>query len=181
MATRRSSTSATETIRKHDCGLRNPALNRAAQLSPRSPFQSRSTTEALATRANVPPVQRSGAEDSRVRGPFLGAARPLGLLPPGPLSPRLLAVRASPRPDRPRTPRVAPPGRAAVGVTAMRSERAGEPPTFLSSTRPRHAGRAASRIPSRKEDAFRCTRGAFHQRTPLSEVGLSTGCRQPVE
>jgi hypothetical protein len=74
----------------------------------------------------------------------------LSALPPGPLSPRLLAARASPRPDPPRTPLVAPPGRAAVGVTAMRSERAYEPATFPSSTRPRRAEEGRLPHPSAK-------------------------------
>jgi len=42
--------------------------------------------------------------------------------------------------------------------------------------------RAASRTPSRKGDAFRRTRGAFHPRTsPCGECPLSTVCSQPVE
>jgi len=144
-------------------------------------FRGRSTTEALESRANGTPVQRSGAEDSRVRGPFLGAAPPLGVCRPG-LSPRDCSRREL-HPDpiglghllshRPATLRLELPPCVPNGPTSRRR--------FFRRLALGAPRRAASRTPSRKEDAFRCTRGAFHRRRPPFGGGLSTACRQPVE
>jgi hypothetical protein len=54
-------------------------------------------------------------------------------------------------------------------------------PRLESPRRCSNGPRAASRTPSRKENAFRRTRGAFLRRTSLPGGAFSTACHQPVE
>jgi len=139
--------------------------------------------------------QGTGAEVSRVRGRLNErTARAVSLRP---LSPRLRVVTASPQPDRlsDTSRRTA---RRQRGWSRRAGRRTGRESSKISSIRPpepacagargpacafaRRRLRAASRIPSRKEDAFRRTRGAFHRRThPFGWLRFSTACRQPVE
>jgi hypothetical protein len=129
---------------------------------------------------------RTGAEDSRVRGLF-EERHCLSALLPRPLSPRLLAARASPRPDRLSDTSCRAPGCTAVGVTALRSERASEPSTLISSTRPRDPlarGSEEGRLPHPFAKR-RCV--PLHPRClpskdpPFREAAFSTACHQPVE
>jgi hypothetical protein len=146
-------------------------------------------------RANgiVPPGESRGFTG---QGPLCRAGTASASSCSGSLSPRLLVTRASPQPDRlsdtscraTRLPRgwshrepfewagesanefVDSPSRAHFSWICEPSARSRA-----------HPMRAASRTPSRKEDAFRCTRGAFLRRTPLRGVPFSTACHQPVE
>jgi hypothetical protein len=186
MATRRSSTSATETIRKHDCGPSKPRSESGRSAFAELPLPGGSTCEDMGCPAQTGTSHRTGAEDSRVRGPF-EERQCLSALLPRPLSARLLATRASPRPDPSRTPLVAPPGHTAVGVTALRPERASEPSTLISSTRPRDPlarGSGEGRLPHPFAKR-RCV--PLHPRClpskdpPFREAAFSTACHQPVE
>jgi hypothetical protein len=195
MATRRSSTSAIETIRKHDRRTNEtPPASRAARLSPRSPSRERvppgDETSGFSRRRSTvrePRIHGSGAVGERVgfrrwfplRLPPTALARDESFSPTRSTLGHLLSRRSI-------APRLESPRRCSNGPHAIEDfvDVPGDPaftePLAIARFRVRPM-RAASRTPSRKENAFRRTRGAFLRRTALSGGAFSTACHQPVE
>jgi serine/arginine repetitive matrix protein 1 len=117
-------------------GLRNPAPNRAARLSPSSPFRAGPRATMLGVPRKRAPLT---AREPRIHasGALSRSGTAFRRCCPG-LSPRDCSRgELHPDPIGSRTPLVAPPGCNAVGVSALRPERANEPSTLISSTRPR--------------------------------------------
>jgi len=146
--------------------LRNPAIESGRAAFAELPISLRAPRGELDDRVNG---RRSTAREPRIHGS--GAVfRVNGLAPrpPRPLPPRLLVRGASPQPDR-----LSDTSRCSIrlrrGWSRRDTDRIGRRASKISSTRPlcvrARQGRAASHIPSRKEDVFRRTRGAFLRRT----------------
>jgi hypothetical protein len=195
MATRRSSTSAIERIRKHDRRtFETPLPNSGHSAFAELPISQAGPTRGMGRRVNgvVPP---RGSRGFTGQGPLVRARslarRPLRL------PPATIARDESFAPTRstlghllsrhPIAPRLESPQHVPNGPANQRRFRRFAPARPLSWTRRTntrfhaHSMRAASRTSSRKEDAFRCTRGAFLRKTPFREVPFSTACHQPVE
>lgn len=199
LATRRSSTSAIETICKHDLRTSKPGDASTDRVAVRLVTRCRSTFAELLVLRNrssfrlghrrfyTTMIQSKGSRGFTGQGPFgciaiddcfAGLLRDDGSswrLRPNPIGSNT-SCRAT-RVDYDRSTVIES---SSAPAKPGRTSSPGSPPeTPLAQWLPR---RAASRTPSRKGDAFRRTRGAFHRKTsPCGECPFPTACTQPVE
>lgn len=188
LATRRSSTSAIETICKHDLRTSKPGyayrpldFRRAPHLAkpvliPTGPSPLLHVDDSI---EREPRIHGSGAVDciaiDDCSAGLLRDDRSSWRLRPNPIGSNT-SCRAT-RVDYDRSTVIN--RRARLRSPAERVRQDSPPGTPLAQWLPR---RAASRTPSRKGDAFRRTRGAFRHRTsPCGECPFPTACTQPVE
>jgi hypothetical protein len=186
LATRRPSTSAIQTTCKHDLRTSKPDAATVARLSPSSHLAGQSTFRSGHRRFYPTMIQSKGSRGFTGQGPFGCIA--IDDCFAGLLHHDRSSWRLRPNPIGSNT------SCRAIRVDYDRSTviESSEPPTSLPDESDLLApgyplsralpGRAASRTPSRKGDAFRRTRGAFHRRTsPCGECPFPTACTQPVE
>jgi hypothetical protein len=188
LATRRSSTSAIETICKHDLRTSKPGyayrpldFRRAPHLAkpvliPTGPSPLLHVDDSI---EREPRIHGSGAVDciaiDDCSAGLLRDDRSSWRLRPNPIGSNT-SCRAT-RVDYDRSTVINRRARLRSPVERVRQD--SPPGTPLAQWLPR---RAASRTPSRKGDAFRRTRGAFRHRTsPCGECPFPTACTQPVE